>query len=293
MEELKGLGFVPSPDDKRDLLMTAFLPMVPIPSKFTYEERDLTPVRDQGAEGTCVGFATAVGVKEFQEKKEHGKEVYLSPRFIYQKCKERDGIPDQEGTYIRIALEVVKEFGVCEEVYWPYEAHRTGSPKPNAEENAKNHKIKAYARLFSQNDPLDTRLDAIKRSIIVNGPLVAGVPVYRNWMTQEVYTTGKVPNIDNSSLVGGHAICIVGYDDETELFKFKNSWNTGWGDNGYGYLPYEYMSHSYTEAWSSTDLIEDPDQLIRSKEKVLEDFGVDYKDKPKEFKEFKTKIDYH
>lgn len=293
MDLSKGLGLVPSPEDRRDLLMTAFLPMIPIPSQFTYEEQDLTPVRYQGNEGTCVGFATAVGVKEFQEKKEHGKEVYLSPRFVYQKCKERDGIPNQEGTYIRIALEVLKEFGVCEEVYWPYEAQRSGSPKPNAEENASSYKIKAYARLFSQIDHLDTRLDVIKRSIVVNGPLVAGIPIFKNWTTQDVWDTGIIPQIGNSDIVDLHAICIVGYDDEKKLFKFKNSWYTDWGDNGYGYLPYEYMSHKHTEAWSSTDLIDDPDQLIRSKEKILTDFGVDFQVKPKEFKGFETTIKFH
>ncbi len=227
----------------------------------------------------------AVGLKEYQEKKERTINVGLSPRFLYQKCKERDGIPDQEGTYIKTALEVLIELGVCEETYWPYVAHNTGSPKPGAEENASRYKIKAYARLDS--------LETMKRSLVVNGPCVAGVAVYNNWSTQEVWSSGKIPMPGNSPLRGGHAICIVGYDDETEMFKFKNSWNTGWGDKGYGYLPYEYMELADSEAWSATDLIGDPASLVRAKEKALEILEMDYKGETRDFKGSDQTVEYH
>ncbi|MCY9061421.1 C1 family peptidase [Bacillus inaquosorum] len=286
MSEIKGLGFIPSPEDRRDLLMSAFLPVFSAPRKVDYTEQ-MTPVRDQEDEGTCVGFACAVGVKEYQEKKERRQEIPLSPRFLYQECKKRDGIPNEEGTYIRIALDVLTEIGVCEEHYWPYKAHNTGSPKPGAEENANRYKIKAagYARLDS--------LDTIKRSLVVNGPCVAGVPVYKNWSTQEVWSSGKIPMPGNSPLMGGHAICIVGYDDDTQMFKFKNSWDIGWGDNGYGYLPYEYMELADSEAWSATDLIDDPEPLVRAKEKVLQRLEIDYIGERKDFKGSDQTIEYH
>jgi len=38
-----------------------------------------------------------------------------------------------------------------------------------------------------------------------------------------------------------HAVVIVGYDDEKRLFRFKNSYGKSWGDQGYGYMPYEYL----------------------------------------------------
>ncbi|USL45884.1 C1 family peptidase [Priestia megaterium] len=284
MTEIKGLGFIPSPEDKRDLLMSTFLPTFSVPSKLDYTDK-MTPVRDQVDEGTCVGFSSAVGMKEYQERKERGQEVYLSPRFLYQECKKRDGIPDEEGTFIRVALDVLKEVGVCEEIYWPYIAHNPGSPKPGAEQNASHYKIKAYARLDS--------LEAMKKSLMVNGPCVAGVLVYKNWQTQEVASTGKIPMPGNSVLKGGHAICIVGYDDNTELFKFKNSWDESWGDNGYGYLPYAYMELSESEAWSATDLIEDPETIVRAKEKALQKLDIDYTGETKNFKSNNQTIEYH
>jgi len=42
-------------------------------------------------------------------------------------------------------------------------------------------------------------------------------------------------------VVGGHAVCIVGYDDRKKLLKFINSWGEDWGAQGYGYLPYDYV----------------------------------------------------
>ena len=46
----------------------------------------------------------------------------------------------------------------------------------------------------------------------------------------------------NDRPIGGHCILIVGYDDGKGVWIFRNSWGEGWGDHGYGYLPYKYLS---------------------------------------------------
>lgn len=33
----------------------------------------------------------------------------------------------------------------------------------------------------------------------------------------------------------------VGFDDIEEVFIIRNSWSDKWGDNGYFYMPYEYI----------------------------------------------------
>jgi hypothetical protein len=54
----------------------------------------------------------------------------------------------------------------------------------------------------------------------------------------------------NDTIIGGHAVLIVGYNDVTKQFKFKNSWGTSWGNRGYGYLPYEYyLNGDLTDIW--------------------------------------------
>ncbi|WP_053061617.1 C1 family peptidase [Paenibacillus sp. VT-400] len=271
MQDSKGLGLIPSPVDKRDILMSSILPQFTVPQRF--EVQGLTPIRDQKNEGTCVGFACTVGMKEWQEQQEHKHYFKLSPRYLYQKCKEIDGLPG-EGTYIRLALDILATKGVSEEHYWPYVPCQPGTPQSEADENAEQYKIKAYASLDS--------LETMKKSLLVNGPFVLGVPVYMNWWKDEVGKTGEIPMPSDSQMVGGHAICVVGYDEGTSMFKFKNSWSENWGDKGYGYLPYDYLelrddrNRKYCEAWSATDLINDPKSFVKAKEKVLDQLNIEY-----------------
>ena len=76
--------------------------------------------------------------------------------------------------------------------------------------------------------------------------------------------TGKIPYpAMREGIRGGHAIVAAGYDDNmviknmpsgpqtTGAFLIRNSWSTGWGDNGYGWLPYDYVLHSLATDWWS------------------------------------------
>ena len=105
----------------------------------------------------------------------------------------------------------------------------------------------------------------MKRSLLINGPFLAGVKVYKSWFNKSVEKSGFIPMPKrNEKLMGGHAICIVGYDNTLKIFKFKNSWGKNWGSNGYGYLPYAYMNKYCSDAWSATDLIQNPKALVKS-----------------------------
>lgn len=255
------LGCKKDPRDLRDIPMGLVLPVIPIPSDLDYAKA-MTPVRDQGAEGTCVGFAAVVGVKEYADSKEYNKKILLSPRFLYNFCKKLDSAPDQEGTYPRIAMKVLFKYGVCPESFWPYKPYQSNDHKAGADLKAKVYRIKAYARLEG--------IDEMKRSLFVNGPFLAGVTVYNSWFTKIVNKTGIIPMPTRKDTVaGGHAICIMGYDDKNKLFKFKNSWSEKWGNCGYGYLPFSYIQKYCQDAWSATDLIEYPKSLVKAREIVL------------------------
>lgn len=77
----------------------------------------------------------------------------------------------------------------------------------------------------------------LKTAIILNGPCIAGLPVYNDSMQ---FWRG-------SSLQGGHAIAIVGWNEEG--FIIRNSWGTSWGDGGYTILPYEDFK-KFFEIWT-------------------------------------------
>jgi len=255
-------GCIKDKFDDRDYLMRAYLPVVKLPKKVDYTQK-MSPIRDQGEEGTCVGFAVASGMKEYQEILDYQKLVELSPRFVYSECKKIDGMPEEEGTTIRASMQVLEKLGVCQEKLWPYQPHQKDEPKEGAKANAQKFRIITYARILNLNE--------LRMVLLSKGPVVLGIEVFEGMLKTK---TGMVPlPKKNETSVGGHAICAVGYDDEKELVKFKNSWSEKWGQQGFGYLPYAYIGRYMMDAWSSVD-IEDPNPLtlasvISYKEKAL------------------------
>ena len=247
-----GLGCWKDPEDKRDIPLGIILPRLTAPAEVDCSSR-MSPVRDQGEEGTCVAFAAVVGVKEYQEEKERGRLITLSPRYLYSACKEIDGSPNAEGTYPRVAMKLLAQRGVCREECWPYRPFQTDSPCPAADRQAYPFRIRTYARLEG--------IEEMTRSLSVNGPFLAGVEVFPEWMEER---GGKIPLPgEDDQTLGGHAICIVGYSRTGQFFKFKNSWGERWGEEGYGYLPFAYLETYCRDAWSATDLIAHPDSLAQ------------------------------
>jgi len=216
---------------------------------------DMSPVKDQGQLGSCVGFAISA-MKECQEKKEHEEEIAKGKRgrkkvydysesWIYWNAKKIDAWPDEEGTSIRYAMKVLQKIGVPTEKGWPYkDVGDIGEPKKWANLVARWALIEKYTRI-------DTLTEL--RLALINGPVPIGIPCF-----EEIFYAGndglvaypKRPD----QIYGGHAICTVGYNNRTKLIKFKNSWGSGWGANGYGYLPYQYIEDFLWDAWTATDL---------------------------------------
>jgi C1A family cysteine protease len=62
-------------------------------------------------------------------------------------------------------------------------------------------------------------------------------------MSSSVIKTGRVPmpDLKKEKPQGGHAMNIIGYDDEKQIFICANSWGVGWGDKGFCYMPYAYI----------------------------------------------------
>jgi len=62
-------------------------------------------------------------------------------------------------------------------------------------------------------------------------------------------------------VIGGHAVSVAGYEDGLVIknaasgaqtkgaFLIRNSWGTGWGELGYGWLPYDYVLKGLATDW--------------------------------------------
>jgi len=186
--------------------MRAYLPLVKLPKKSDWTPQ-MSPVRDQGQEGTCVGFAATTGMKEYQEKLDYQKLVMLSPRFLYSECKKIDGMPEEEGTTIRAAMRALKAKGVCREKFWPYQPLKKNKPLSGAFSNAKKFRILTYARILN--------LDELRMSLATKGPAVLGIKVFKGMLNTK---SGILPMPSRGEKsIGGHAICAVGYDNKKQL----------------------------------------------------------------------------
>ncbi len=243
------LGCRKDPEDERDFMITRMPPALraALPPSIDYTSQ-MSPVGQQGWEGTCVAFACVDGMKEYQDKKEYKEYKDQSVRYVYNHAKEIDGAPDEEGTYIRCAMKILLEKGVCYESCWPYMPGVSGEPCADADKQAEPFKIDRYSRIDS--------IQAMKESLVANGPFALGIICFNG-----IYNApgGVVPMpAEGEDYIGGHAVCVVGYDDTKQRFKIKNSWGPMWGEAGYGYLSYDYVNAYILDAWSAVDHLYNP-----------------------------------
>jgi C1A family cysteine protease len=192
---------------------------------------------DQGNLGSCTGEAIE-GVLSFERHEAKPKTVFAgSPLFIYYNERAMEGtINVDAGAYIRNGIKSVVNTGVCSITLWPYNIQKFAAkpPKP-CFDDAKKHKALSYARM-------DQELDMFRASLADGNPIVFGFSVYTAFESAQVAKTGilKMPG-PKEKLLGGHAVVIVGYDDDLQCFIIRNSWGVKWGLKGYFLMPYKYV----------------------------------------------------
>jgi len=196
------------------------------------------PVYDQGELGSCTANAGSCAL-QFDEniQKSEGKLNMASRLFLYYAERQMDGdIWQDGGSTLRTCIQALNIFGVCDETLWPYDQSRfTERPPQGCWEQASFHKgLNSFA--LSQNErELKHCLAIFKR------PFVFGFQVYDSFEGPEIAQTGimKIPG-PHENCLGGHAVICVGYRDDG-YFIIRNSWGTGWGDEGYFYMPKEFI----------------------------------------------------
>jgi C1A family cysteine protease len=80
-----------------------------------------------------------------------------------------------------------------------------------------------------------TSVPDMKSWLADKGPLITCFIVYSDFFA---YTGGVYVQTPTAQSVGGHCVCVVGYDDAKQAWLCKNSWGTGWGEGGYVWIGY-------------------------------------------------------
>ncbi len=200
-------------------------------------------VEEQSNLGSCTAQAI-VGAYELLTKRDYPDQYNdLSRLFVYYNSRLIGGvITEDEGAYIRDAIKAVSRYGICKEELWPYKVENFAiEPPPEAYADAKKRMIKKYYRVAK----LDDILDALNSGY----PVVAGITVYKGFdRINESNTILEMPVTGEKDL-GAHAILLVGYDLSRKLILARNSFGPDWGEQGYFWIPFDYVSKDLTDAW--------------------------------------------
>jgi len=202
---------------------------------------------DQGELGSCTANAISYAYA-FDELKQHNIETFLPSRlFIYYNERQMEGTVDQDaGAQIRDGIKSINQYGVCDEHLWIYDPTKFAvKPPQTAYSEGKLAKSLSYITIdFTNDTTMQARITHIKNALQSGFPIVFGFTVYESFESETVATTGMMPMpAAGEQIVGGHAVCAVGFDDTKQCFIIKNSWGQYWGLDGYFYMPYNYMAN--------------------------------------------------
>lgn len=277
MAELRkthGMGWLPDYPDLRDYteqkeeIRTILGEKRPFKARSAPSSVDLrewcSPVEDQGQLGSCTAHA-GVGVIEYYERKSFRRHQDASRLFLYKVTRNLMKMKGDTGAYLRTTMGAMVLFGVPPETYWPYHDEQDEfdkEPPAFCYAFAQNYQTLKYFR----HDPTGTKaeevLKKVKEYLASGHPAMFGFTVYNS--IEQADTTGKIPfPSPKEKIEGGHAVMAVGYDDKmvienkygriktTGALLIRNSWGKGWGEKGYGYLPYDYVLKGLAEDfWS-------------------------------------------
>ena len=242
------LGALASRPGPQDLLITSFPRTASKRPKAFTERAKHTPVKNQGNAGTCEGFAgvATLEVKDVGEQTV-GDCINLSEMWAYTQAKKIDGYPTEEGTDSYSMCQVMLNTGFCEDQLDPYsDAHPiVDRALPGAVENAAKFKIQRHASVTPA---------GLRDAIWQRGSLLLAIKVYSNF--GDTGSNGLVPS-PRGRIEGGHALCLVGYEDGrccNGWFEIKNSWGPSFGDKGYVHISYKDMAKIFMDARSIVDL---------------------------------------
>jgi C1A family cysteine protease len=230
-------GWKPDLPDHRDFRFRGSEPVLanlPPSVDLRNSSPGLPPVYDQGDLGSCTANAIA-GAIQYGLMKQGGAVITPSRLFIYYNERViENAVNSDDGAYLRDGLNSVSQQGTCSEDEWPYNVSEFNQkPYQSCYTDAMEDVVSSYYSL-NQN------IYQMKSCLAEGFPFIFGFTAYES--IDNVGPDGVVPVPgDDESVIGGHCVLAVGYDDQNSWFIIRNSWGPNWGDAGYGKMPYSYL----------------------------------------------------
>ena len=223
----------------------------------------MSPIEDQGQIGSCTANA-GVGLIEYFERRSFGRHTDASRLFLYKVTRNLLHSTGDTGAFLRTTMGALVLFGVPPEEYWKYNtADYDKEPGAFCYAFAQNYQTIQYYRYDPPGTARDVLLERIKTNLASGLPSMFGFTVY-NSISQSSRTGGIPFPKGGEKIEGGHAVVAAGYDDNKIVkntaagsvatkgaLLIRNSWGTGWGEAGYGWLPYDYVLKGLAVDWWS------------------------------------------
>ncbi|MGV9013045.1 MAG: C1 family peptidase [Flavobacteriales bacterium] len=226
----------------------------PLPERVSLEQ--FAPRRlNQGQQGSCVAWASAYGARtivQAEATKADPNATAFSPSFLYNQIKLGN---DCQGAYIYTAMENMQAGGVLPLSKFGYtDDNCRKMPGSTEKQEAQQYRIKGFQRLSYNGDDQRTDMLAMKQQLAQGSPVVIGMMVGGSYMQNMEGQDVWIPTQNDYRMAGfgGHAQCIIGYDDYKAggAFQVMNSWGPDWGNNGIAWIRYEDFDFFAKEAYA-------------------------------------------
>lgn len=197
----------------------------------------MPPVTDQGTLHSAVPEAVA-GAYQYWIRKASKQERPLSRMFIYYNARWRNGAAQtDEGASIQLTLEGLQKFGAAHADLWPDDARLLAlTPTSEAYKDASAFRIHDLAQV-------PQRIESWKQALAEGKPIIFGCAIFEGFHNCAAHGGVVAYPTAEDVLQGGavHALCAVGYSESEQVFIVRNCWGTGFGDDGYCYMPFGYL----------------------------------------------------
>jgi C1A family cysteine protease len=235
-----GYGWRRSLPDHRDAPFTAAL-MARLPTTLPAHRDDrgtkyMPPVYNQGQTSSCTGNGTA-GALQYMRRKQGLADFVPSRMFIYYNGRAIDGTTSFDGgSQVRNVIKAVATQGACDETEWPFRTDQINMrPADKCYFDARTDLVTGYAAVPQNIDPF-------RACISDDKPIVFGFMVYSQFESDAMAQSGMLEMPDeNAAPIGAHCVLACGFSDRSKVIICRNSWGKTWGDDGYFYMPYNYI----------------------------------------------------
>ncbi|MFT3980278.1 MAG: C1 family peptidase [Ferruginibacter sp.] len=209
--------------------------------------------RNQGKQGSCVAWSSAYAARTILQSASSNTnpdQTAYSPAFLYNNI----ALDDCQGSYIQRAMEFMQKNGAVSYQSFPYDENNCSRQASNSlAQEAQSGKIHGFTRLTESDDVNGLNIRAIKEHLAKDAPVVIGMMVGGTFMQEMMGQKVWHPTAEDRQQMGfgGHAMCVIGYDDRLEggAFEIMNSWGPEWGQNGIGFVRYADFKEFTREAY--------------------------------------------